>query len=108
MSWTADGRAFVVHDRDVFERKHLIGLLSDFPHKCTYASFLRELDSYGFWIVSNRDTGDQSDAFAAAGFERGNINALSSLQRKSNFGRFRRHENRVKTVSRLRGFEVFE
>ena len=41
VTWTADGRAFVVHDRAVFERKHLIGLLADSPHTCTFVSFVR-------------------------------------------------------------------
>jgi hypothetical protein len=30
------------------------------------------------------------------------------LRRKANYGRFRRDNNRVKTVSRLRGFEMFD
>ena len=108
VSWTADGRAFVVRDREVFERRHLIGLLADFPHKCTFRAFVRELDSYGFYFTANRDAGDNFDAFAADGFERGNVNALGGLRRKANYGRFRRDNRRVKTVSRLRGFEMFE
>ena len=108
VTWTADGRAFVVHDRAVFERNHLIGLLADFPHKCTFGSFVRELDSYGFRFAANRDDGDAFDAFAVDGFERGNRGALGGLRRKANYGRFRRDNNRVKTVSRLRGFEMFD
>ena len=108
ITWTADGRAFVVKDREVFERRHLIGLLADFPHKCTFQSFVRELTSYGFYFVANRDDGDDFDAFAVDGFERGNVNALGGLRRKANYGRFRRDNKRVATVARLRGFEMFE
>lgn len=108
VTWTADGRAFVVHDRETFERKHLIGLLADFPHRCTYGSFVRELNSYGFRFTANRDEGDKFDAFARDGFERGKVDALGGLRRKTNYGRFRRDNTRVKTVSRLRGFEMFD
>ena len=108
VTWTADGRAFVVHDRAAVARNHQIGLHADFPHRCTFASFVRELNSYGFRFAANRDDGDAFDAFAVDGFERGNVNALGGLRRKANYGRFRRNNNRVKTVSRLRGFEMFD
>jgi hypothetical protein len=58
--------------------------------------------------VANRDDGDDFDAFAVDGFERGNVNSLGGLRRKANYGRFRRDNKRVATVSRLRGFEMFE
>jgi len=113
VTWTSDGKAFTVTDRDDFERKHLIGLLANFPHKCTFPSFVRELASFGFRVVSSRDNGDDCDSFAVDGFERGKPNDLGSLRRKSNYGRFRRDSSpnshaRVRTVSRLRGFEMFD
>ena len=107
VTWTADGRAFVVHDRAAFERNHLIGLLADFPHKCTFASFVRELNSYGFRFAANRDAATRSTPSPSTGSSAGTA-ALGGLRRKANYGRFRRDNNRVKTVSRLRGFEMFE
>ena len=81
------------------------------PPACTsytFVSFVRELNSYGFRFAANRDDGDAFDAFAVDGFERGNREGLGGLRRKANYGRFRRDNNRVKTVSRLRGFEMFD
>ena len=91
----------------MFERKHLIGLLATFPHKCTFPSFVRELNSYRFRVVSSIENGDAHDVFAVDGFERGKPRDLGGLRRKSNYGRFRRDETAVKTVSRLRGDEMF-
>ena len=107
VTWTPDGKGFVVKDREVFERRHMIGLLADFPHKCKYSSFVRELNSYKFSVVQSIENGDPHDVFSVEGFERGNPKGLGGLRRKGNYGRFRRDETRVKTVSRLRADEMF-
>ena len=86
VTWTADGRAFVVHDRAAFERNHLIGLLADFPHKCTFASFVRELNRVRVRSAANREGGDAFDAFAVDGFERGNRGALGVCGAKPTTG----------------------
>merc|ERR1712205_239579 len=102
VTWTADGRAFVVHDRVTFERRYLIGLLADFPHKCTFGSFVRELNSYGFRFVANRDEATHSMPSPSTGSSAGTSTRWGGLRRKANYGRFRRNNNRFKTVSRLR------
>ncbi len=80
VTWTPDGKGIVVKDREVFERKHLIGLLATFPHKCTFPSFVRELNSYRFRVVSSIENGDAHDVFAVDGFERGKPRDLGGLR----------------------------
>jgi hypothetical protein len=106
VTWTPDGKGIVVKDREVFERKHLIGLLATFPHMCTFPSFVRELNSYRFRVVSSIENGDAHDVFAVDGFERGKPRDLGGLRRKSNYGRFRRDEHAVKTVKAPGGRDV--
>ena len=78
IAWNANGKTFTVYKPDVLEEEYLP---KAFKHS-NFASFLRQLNNYGF-----RKCHSDAYEFGAQGFERGKPELLTTLKRHTSKGR---------------------